>query len=132
MHAESRFRIYQFAEQKVRDMLAGLIGSPDTALVSVAIDRNTGEIAGGIAALCVEQWFSAGKVAQDVALFVDQDKRGGIAAASLIDEFIVWAREMGAVTAELGINTGVRIERTALLFERMGLARAAYLYVKEL
>jgi len=132
MHAESRFRIYRFAEQKVRDMLQGLIDSPETGLVMVAVDRTTGEIVGGMAAMCVEQWFSDEKVAQDLALFVDPDKRGGIAAARLVDEFLGWAYDMGAVTAELGINTGVRVERTALLFERMGMARTAYLYVKEL
>lgn len=131
MHEESRFRIYRFAQQKVRDMLQGLIDSPDTALVLVAIDRNTGVVIGGIAAMCVEQWFSDQKVAQDLALFIEPERRGGLLAARLITEFMTWARSMGALTGELGVNTGVHTERTAALFERMGMARTAYLYVKE-
>lgn len=131
MHAESRFRIFRFVDAKVRNMLQGLIDSPDMALVLVAVDGQTGEVIGAIAAMCVEHWFSDQKVAQDVGLFVDPDRRGGMVAARLVKEFEAWARSMGALTGELGINTGVHVERTAALFERLGLERTAYLYVKE-
>ncbi len=131
MHAESRFRIFRFAAPKVRNVLQGLIDSPDAGLVLVAVDE-TSTIVGAIALLCAEQWFSDERVVQDFGLFVDPKHRGGLAAVRLVAEGERWARERGARTYELGINTGVQVERTARLFERRGLARTALLYVKEL
>lgn len=132
MHAESRFRIFRFAPHKVRAVLQGLIDSPDGGLVLVAVDDETGEIVGAMALLCAEQWFSDELVVQDFGLFVDPKHRGGVAAVRLVAEGERWARERGARTYELGINTGVAVERTARLFERRGLIRTALLYVKEL
>ncbi len=132
MHAESRFRIFRFSERKTHNLFQGLIDSPDTALVLVAVDDETGEIFGALALLFTEQVFSEDCFVPDVGLFVDPAHRGGMAAARLVAEGERWARERGALTYELGINTGVAVERTARLFERRGLERTALLYVKEL
>lgn len=129
MHAESRFRIYRFVPEKVSVLLEQAIGGQLPSVVLVA--ERDGAVVGGIVGLCTEQWFSDQLVAQDLAIFMEPRHRGGMAAARLIGAFVEWATEQGAVTTELGINTGVEVERTALLYGRLGLRLTAHLYVKE-
>lgn len=129
MHAESRFRVYRFVPEKVEALLAQAIEGALPGVVFVA-ERDQ-VVVGGAIGLCTEQWFSDQLVAQDLAIFMDPRHRGGMAAARLIAAFVEWAGAQGAVTTELGINTGVEVERTALLYGRLGLRLAAHLYVKE-
>ena len=124
MHAESRFSRFAFVPEKVRAMLATLIVADDGFLWVF----DDGDVIGALAATVFEHWFSSDRVAQDVGLFVRPDRRGGAAAAALIDRYIVWAHERGAVDVELGVNTGVRPERTGKLLERLGARLVGWLY----
>lgn len=127
MHAESgRFGVLAFDEQKVRDRFANLVAN-DNAFVLVC-EQEDGEIVGGFAGYVAEHWYSTDKAAQDLALFVRPDRRGGIAAARMVKAFIAWAKERGALQIVLGISTGVRVEETAALYRSIGLKQFGYLY----
>lgn len=127
MHAESsRFGALAFDEGKVRSLFAGLIGSED-AIVLVA-EVPDGEIIGGFAGFASEHWYSTDKVAQDLALFVRMDRRGGILAARMIKAFVSWAQERRCKQITLGISTGIRVEETAQLYRSLGLKQFGYCF----
>ena len=102
MHAESRFRDISFSREKVTRLLDWLISGNGCLLVA----ERDGEIIGGFAGGLTPYYFSEEKMATDLALFVSQDRRGGIAAVALVRSFIEWAHLNGAREVLLGTNYG--------------------------
>ncbi len=127
MHAESRYARYKWSVPKVRELIECLIDSDD-GLALVA--ERDGEIIGGFLGVISERYFSDEKVANDFAMFVSQDKRGGIVAAQLIRAFTAWSTKNGA-EPELGITTNVNLEATSRLLEMVGFKQSGNLFVFE-
>lgn len=117
MHEESRWSALPFAEEKVRDLLVGLTVVPHGFLM---VAEQGGQIIGVYAGWCGEHFFTHQKVASDFAVFVTPGKRGGLAAMQLIGAFIYWAKGQGAAIIQTGVSTGVLVEETTSLYERMG------------
>lgn len=117
MHDESRFRVLPYAPERVHDMFSALLGG--FGIILVAEDEH-GDIYGLMAGVIGPQWFSDALVAQDLALYVTPERRGGMASARLLDAFVGWARSKGAKMIDVGTGTGIQTERTGRFFERMG------------
>lgn len=128
MHLESRFRALEFDLAKVARVFEQLINSDDGIVMLAEVN---GRIVGGIAGVVVEHWFSVSKVAQDFALFIEPEHRGGMLAVRLLRQYEKWAFEQGAVAVEMGINTGVHVEQTAKMLELLGFRSVAVLHSKE-
>ena len=127
MHRESRFSHMIYSPEKVEAMLLRIM---ERGFLRV-VERD-GEIIGGFAGVLEEHWFSYAKIATDIALFVLPDRRGGMAAAALVNAFVAWAIEKRADLIDIGVNTGVRTYETARLFERLGGRSAGLLYTWEI
>ena len=127
MHRESRFSHMIYSPEKVEAMLLRIM---ERGFLRV-VERD-GEIIGGFAGVLEEHWFSYDKIATDIALFVLPDRRGGMAAAALVNAFVAWAIEKRADLIDIGVNTGVRTYETARLFERLGGRSAGLLYTWEI
>jgi GNAT superfamily N-acetyltransferase len=125
MHAESpRYARLRFDAGRLAQTLTGLLSTPDGFLW---VAEREGEIVGGLAAVVVQHWCSADRVAADLALFMTPDARGTLAPARLVNRYVAWARERGAVHVQFGVSTGVHPEQTAQLLERLGFARCGIL-----
>ena len=126
MYAESRYaEAMPWDVDKVEGLLVALLADPD-GLVLVA--REEGEIVGGFMAAAFEHFFSPSKVAQDYALFVTPDARGGQHAAHMLEAYIAWAKSRDAKLIQVGITTGVNVERTARLYKGLGFVSAGILF----
>lgn len=122
MHAESpRFSPYRFDPVRLEGSLRGLMDMP-LALVLVA--EHDGEIVGGMLAVAADHYACELRQAADLALFVDQDRRGGAAAVRLIKAFREWADEIGAVPS-ICPSTGVEQDRTGRLLQALGAHESA-------
>lgn len=125
MHAESKYSIYSFDEEKLRNYLFTCIWHDDgIALVAEREDK----IVGGFVGWMSEQYFGYDKVAVDLALFVDPDKRGAMAGAMLIKRFIEVSKEKGAAQIVISNSTGVDKERVGKLYEKMGMEHVGFVY----
>ena len=119
MHFESpRFSQYYFEHDKVKQLLRTAIDNQQDYCALVCTTNDV--VVGGFLGTAYSQWFSEDRVAADLALFVQQDKRGGIAAMRLIKAYEAWARDIGVMTISLGVSTGVHHDRTLALYETMG------------
>jgi len=78
------------------------------------------------------QFFGNDLVANDLAVFVHPDYRGGSYFVRLTHEFEAWAISMGAKEIYLGQSTGINIEKTRTLFERLGYQPIGYSAKKEI
>lgn len=118
MHAESpRFRVRRFSVNKMAALFTGLIDRDD-GLVLVA--EQGGELIGVFAGYTMEDWFGPDKVAGDFGLFVTPARRGGLDAARMIRRYVQWARSRGVAHPEIGISTGVHVDKTIRLYEAQG------------
>ena len=126
MAAESpRFSRLVFSAEKLRTTLAGVIDSP-TGFLVVAEEED--RLVGGLAAICAPHWMSDDLVASDLGVFVRPDARGCAARVrALVQRYVAWADQQGAVLVQLGISTGVSPDRTKSLYELAGMRFAGYL-----
>ena len=127
MHEESpRFGLLRYDEKKVEALLYTAMN--DSAYFLMVAEQKAGEIVGGFLGFAAPMWFSPDEVASDLALFIEQDRRGGMAAVSLVRAFIAWAREREVKQISLGISTGIKTEETAKLYAAAGLKMYGYLF----
>ena len=98
------------------------INHPDVYYGAVATNEK-GVIVGFILGFCTEHYFTTDKIANDLAVYVLPEFRGGSSVMRLIKGFTDWARSQGAKSVSLGISTGIDVERTAQLYEALGFKR---------
>lgn len=123
MHAESWYAYLPYDDDKIATVLENVM-----AHGFVAVSEVDGEIHGGMVGAISAFWFCRELMAHDLALFVEPTRRGGIAAARLVQAFIGWAHDHGAREISLACSTGVRIEETGDLFRAMGLRHVGGIY----
>ena len=109
MHGESRFRDRPFVEAKVAAMACSCIQSEHGLALVAELE---GEVVGGFLGGVAEREWNHDLVAYDHGLFVSPDRRGGILAIRLLEQFAAWARSLGAAPG-VGLTTGVNTEATA-------------------
>lgn len=127
LHKTSSFADLPFDEDKVSNLMRGLIDGGGVIFVS-EID---GVVIGGIAGGVTEFWFCDKKIGFDFSFFIHPDYRGGMSAPRLIVAFTEWAKLKGAIEVHMGITTGIHVDATARLYEKMGFRLSGPLYKKE-
>lgn len=126
MHAESpRYSRLAFDRARTAVTLAQLLESDDGFLY---VAEHDGLVVGGLAGIASAHWCSHEKVATDLALFVEPAHRGGLEALRLVRTFIAWAGTRGARIVQLGVTTGIHVEQTARLYERIGLRQCGLIF----
>lgn len=130
MHRESpRYSRFPFVDAKVDALVRGLINNPDGAVIFVAEERDQG-IIGMFGGILAEHYFTTGKYATDVAVFVAQAYRGGSAFPRMLAAFEEWAAAKGAFEIAPGISTEVNAARTLALYEKKGYRLSGHMVVK--
>lgn len=125
MHEESP--IYSkniFDPQKVIHLLHHSLSIPQEMCVLINVEDDV--VNGGIIGISQENWYGPDREASDVALFIHKDKRGGMLAARLIRAYESWAKSIGAKVINLGVSTGIHVEKTTALYKRLGYDEPAY------
>lgn len=128
LHQTSDFRRLPFDREKVETLISGLVSGVGVVFVSEIDGIITGGIAGGL----TEFWFCREKVAFDFSFFIHSDYRGGMSAPRLIIAFCEWAKLNGAREIHMGITTGIHVDATSRLYEKMGFSLSGPLYKKEI
>jgi GNAT superfamily N-acetyltransferase len=127
MHQESSFSRMTYNLERVAESFAMFVEDDGYLFL---VSEKKGKVVGGFIGFYHQMWFSDDNVAGDIALFVDPDGRGGMAAAQMIKRFIEWAvdHDVSPCNIQLGITTGVHVEKTASLYEMLGFNRAGLIF----
>lgn len=129
MHSESvAHRSLPLDEARVLEQLRMPHDNPNVYF-KIAV-RGT-EVVGGFFAIIAPVFFSGEMVTRDLAWFVKPSRRGGYAAALLVADWERWGKAKGVKKFMLGQSTGVEIEKTRHLFERLGYRTVGFNTVKE-
>lgn len=115
LHAESWFAHMPFDPAVLAATIARVL-----EVGFAYVHERDGTIDGGMLGMLAPSWFGAGSIAGDLTLFVQQNRRGGIACYRLVEAFIAWAGARGALEVSLGISTGVKPAMLGKLYERIG------------
>lgn len=126
MHQESTFAPMDYDLERVKETLGELMNKSQFVVVA---EGTNGEVIGGMAGMVTQSWFGNDMVANDLALFVHPDHRGGMLAARLIRVFVKWARLAGAKQIRPGVMTGS--EAAQALYEKLGFRRCGATFVME-
>jgi RimJ/RimL family protein N-acetyltransferase len=125
MHSESEFQSLHWNEEKVLNWLRKNVESPNR-FVYCAYDENT--IAGVFIGSISEFYFGNDRLASDLLWYVGEEYRGTRIGIRLLKEFQKWATEQNVDRIQVGISSGMSMERTGALLERMGFSQIGGLY----
>lgn len=124
LHARSRYSHIPPCEQKVKRLIAMIIGAP-TQFCWVS-ERN-GEIEGVLLAAVDEILWSRKKEAHDLWFYVRDSARGD--GARLARKFIAWAKSRNVALIGLSVSSGIgETGRTQEFLEALGLRRHGGIY----
>lgn len=119
MHAEApNFRDLPFDGDRLAATLRGLVNNPRG--FAWLLEDEDGETVGALVALAVPHFFSPSLVSCDLGLFVLPERRGGMGVVRLLNAYRAWSHEIGATKVQIGLMTGVHVEHTRALLERLG------------
>ena len=125
MHAESKYRCYNFDPLKLANTISELIEArKGIALVAVV----QGKIVGGLIGYLAEHYFGNDLAAYGLALFIDADHRNGMVGPRLIKQYVEHAREKGASEIVFANTTRYEMERVGRLFLRLGFSHDGYVF----
>lgn len=97
-------------------------------LVAVHKKRVVGFFMGAVATF---PWSQA-PIGMDNLLYIQPEYRGLAHGVRLIKRYEAWAREVGCKEAQLSTASGIEVERTCDLFERLGYTQTGIQFMKEL
>lgn len=117
LHVTSAYSKLRWNQRKALNFLQVCVANPD---IFAVVTETKGRITGFMLAMVQEHWLADGAMASDLTLYVEPGKRGGIAAVRLIKAYKCWAESKKVVYTNLGVSTGIEIERTGALYEKMG------------
>lgn len=108
-----------FDEDVLGETLWSCVTNPDDGVVVMA-HTDDGTLKGFKFGSAHRLYFSPSRVAQEFALYVAPEFRGGFTCPALIKGFERWAREVGVVEVVVGIAAMIDNDLTQKIYERLG------------
>lgn len=121
VHAEGSYHFIPYDEIKVAQLLREAISNPDMFAVVAETDA---KYIGVLIGLVTPYFFSGERIAQDLAVYVRPDFRGGHVGSGLLHEFVKWAQSRDCKEICMGITTGIDTERAMKVYEKFGFKEA--------
>jgi GNAT superfamily N-acetyltransferase len=128
MHDESFYRENDYDEEKLWALWDLHVADPLQFCMKVA--EKDGDVIGLFVGYRYEHFFGYDICSSDLLLYVTPEHRGSSTAVRLIKAYEQWARDSSVTEIQIGVSTGVREERTARLFEKLGFGDRAIYYRK--
>lgn len=124
LHRESIMAYLPFSDAKVRQLAIDYISEPERHCVLVAAEGKA--IVGLFVGQVVDYYFNDERLAMSTFFYVRPEKRGFV-SLRLIRKFEEWARGHGAREIEFDMSSGVNVERSATLMERLGYRKVGHI-----
>jgi hypothetical protein len=128
MHCESNFARIPFSYDKVRSLIRYFSQAPDCYL---AVWERDGEIRGFMAGATSPAWFGDGRIANDMALYIEPKFRHSTAAVALAKGFTRWAIEKGVKQVRVGTAAGAAGQAANAIYEHLGYKFAGQCFVMD-
>lgn len=120
MHRESWFRDFDFDPAAVEAFITRAMEAD--FMLALVLEAAGGGIAGFFCAAEATHFFGRDRYACDVAVYVHPDHRGGPGFVRMMKAYEAWCRIRGVREIHIGLSTGIELEKTARLYEKLGYA----------
>ena len=130
MHAITRFRNFDYSEERVARSLRHVLEKGETRYVCFVAEDGLKQIVGGLLAVLERQVFSEVLIASVMHYMVLPEKRMGGYGLQLLKSFERWASNRRVGEIALGINSGSEIETLAGFVRSMGFRKVGDNFVK--
>lgn len=125
MWSESRYRFYDYNEEKTRNFLSTCINHKDGMFFVAEVE---GQVVGGVCGWIDTFYFGNDRLLVDILLFVEPGRRGQLVGMQLLKRYTEFGKENGVAQIVISNSTDVDKERTAALYEAAGYKRVGYVY----
>lgn len=125
MHAEGAFRRLDYDMSKVLAIGQQVLHDPNYFGVLCEHDDET---IGLMVCYVTEFYFGRDVIAQDMVLYIDKTRRGGVGGLRMIERYVEWAVEKGAKEIQLGQTVGIDADLVDKLYTHAGFELIGQLY----
>jgi GNAT superfamily N-acetyltransferase len=123
----AEYAVYNIDLERAKQNARRWIGGEDRYFVRIAEDSN-GKVLGFFVGQVYARWFTRDISATDEMVFVSPQARGRGVGKAMLQAFISWAREKGAVKFFLGDTLGISLEASKALYISAGFREAGHIY----
>ena len=127
----SSFKTANYSKEVLADQLKNVWTKNTNYYSLVAIDKND-KIYGSFVGYVNYHFHSSRVFASELFLYVDKEKRGGIAPFLMIKRFERWAKLKGAHQIRVGNKVGIDINIVKGFYERLNYNLVGYNFCKEI
>lgn len=124
------YNIYPFNETKTRLLMTAFAEWRENCICYVV--DNGEEVVGVLGLVVMDSPTHDYKYATDVGFYILPQYRGSPAAVRMIRGAEAMAKAMGASEISMGASSGIAMDKTVHMYEKMGYKMASYGMVKEL
>jgi N-acetylglutamate synthase-like GNAT family acetyltransferase len=129
MHAETMFSVFDVSEARLREAVEDFL-LPDIGLFTCVIEAD-GAIQGVFFGHIGSMWFSDDLCGFDDVWYVSPEYRGTIESVRMLRRFEWWCKDSGCKAALVGVSSGVMVDRTSAILERLGYGRLGGLFRRD-
>jgi len=125
MHEESEFSSLDWNPEKVRDWIYRNIHDANRlVLCAYDADKLCGVFIAGIS----DFYFGDSTVSSDYIWYVDKNYRGTRVGIRLLKLYVEWAKSQEVDRIQVGVSSGMTVDRTGELLIRMGFEKIGGIY----
>ena len=132
MHAITRFRAFDYDEERVAQALRAALVEARGRYVCIVAEDSKGQVIGMLLAVLERHIFSEHLIASVMIFIVLPERRMGGYGLRLMKAFEQWARNRQAAEISFGINSGEGCEQVGSFARRSGFAAVGENFVKEI
>lgn len=120
LHAETRFSKFRFDPDRVKENLDAVLRDMRGVYCFLVAEDSVGYVVGGLLGNIERHLFSDQPIATLIEYGVLPEKRMSGGGYRLLLAFRIWAEKRGACELNLGVNSGIALDRTDRFFRRLG------------
>lgn len=129
MHTETMFSVFDVSEARLREAVEDFL-LPDSGLFTCVLEAE-GAIQGVFFGHIGSMWFSDDLCGFDDVWYVSPEYRGTIESVRMLRRFEWWCKDSGCKAALVGVSSGVMVDRTSAILERLGYGRLGGLFRRD-
>lgn len=129
VHEQSGDRALAHSREKVSNLFARLLDSPESAAVFVT--KTKANVVGMFAGAVAPHWYSDDLVGFDYAFCVAPGATHHANSEALVQAFVLWCKRRGAKQIRVGVMPGADLAGAIRLYRSMGFADAGVGFSKE-
>lgn len=128
MANEGAYHSIPYSVDKTRTLGAYLLADEEEETYFARLVEQDDRVIGMFIGSISEYYFSKGKIASDMLLYMHPDYRKGTAPVRMVKAFMKWAKDHNALEVCMGVTAGINNEAVYKLYGLLGMEHVGHIY----